>query len=145
MEDFLKAAIARIPTLAGVKFSSVDMFDLGRCLVLDKERIQILYGGDEVSHKIRLPFSSFLVIVKPILLANICWISMFNVEKRPNVVGQHLVNGNIGHAGKRSNIVGQRLLNGIVGRRKNVPTLLSNICWTRSWVKHDWLLLGLSC
>lgn len=48
MEDFLKAAIARIPTLAGVKFSSVDMFDLGRCLVLDKERIQILYGGDEI-------------------------------------------------------------------------------------------------
>ena len=50
MEDFLKAAMLKIPTLAGVKFSSYDMFDLGRCLLLDKERIQILYGGDEVSN-----------------------------------------------------------------------------------------------
>lgn len=49
MEDFLKAAMLKIPTLAGLKFTSYDMFDLGRCLVLDKERIQILYGGDEVS------------------------------------------------------------------------------------------------
>ena len=49
MEDFLEAAMLKIPTLAGLKFTSYDMFDLGRCLVLDKERIQILYGGDEVS------------------------------------------------------------------------------------------------
>ena len=49
MEDFLKAAMLKIPTLAGLKFTSADMFDLGRCLVLDRERIQILYGGDEVS------------------------------------------------------------------------------------------------
>lgn len=50
MEDFLKAAILRIPTLAGVKFTSTDMFDLGRCLVLSAlhEKIQILFGGDEV-------------------------------------------------------------------------------------------------
>ena len=49
MEDFLKAAIPKIPTLAGIKFTSINMFDLGRCLVLDKERIQVLFGGDEVS------------------------------------------------------------------------------------------------
>lgn len=50
MEDFLKAAVLRIPTLAGVKFTSTDMFDLGRCLVLSAlhEKIQILFGGDEV-------------------------------------------------------------------------------------------------
>lgn len=50
MEDFLKAAILRIPTFAGVKFSSTDMLDLGRCLVLSAldEKIQILFGGDEV-------------------------------------------------------------------------------------------------
>ena len=49
MEDFLTAAMPKIPTLAGLKFTSYDMFDLGRCLVLNKNRIQILYGGDEVS------------------------------------------------------------------------------------------------
>ena len=49
MEDFLKAAIPKIPTLAGLKFTSIDMFDLGRCLVLGDEKIQILFGGDEVS------------------------------------------------------------------------------------------------
>lgn len=48
MEDFLKAALPKIPTLAGLKFSSRDMYELGRCLVLDKERVQILFGGDEV-------------------------------------------------------------------------------------------------
>lgn len=50
MEDFLKAAILRIPTFAGVKFSSTDMLDLGRCLVLSAldEKIQILFGGDEI-------------------------------------------------------------------------------------------------
>jgi len=48
MEDFLKAAIPKIPTLAGIKFTSINMFDLGRCLVLDKERIQVLFGGDEI-------------------------------------------------------------------------------------------------
>ena len=50
MEDFLKAAILRIPTLAGVKFSSTDMLDLGHCLALSAldEKIQILFGGDEV-------------------------------------------------------------------------------------------------
>jgi len=49
MEDFLKAAIPKIPTLAGLKFTSIDLFDLGRCLVLGEEKIQILFGGDEVS------------------------------------------------------------------------------------------------
>ncbi|KAJ7392858.1 hypothetical protein OS493_010519 [Desmophyllum pertusum] len=48
MEDFLRAAVPRIPTLVGLKFTSIDMFDLGRCLVLDDERIQILFGGDEI-------------------------------------------------------------------------------------------------
>ena len=49
MEDFLRAAVPKIPTLVGLKFTSIDMYDLGRCLVLDDERIQILFGGDEVS------------------------------------------------------------------------------------------------
>lgn len=48
MEDFLEAAMPKIPTLAGLKFTSVDLFDLGRCLVLGEEKIQILFGGDEV-------------------------------------------------------------------------------------------------
>lgn len=48
MEDFIKAAMPKIPTLAGLKFTSIDLFDLGRCLVLAEEKIQILFGGDEV-------------------------------------------------------------------------------------------------
>jgi len=48
MEDFLKAAIPKIPTLAGLKFTSIDLFDLGRCLVFGEEKIQILFGGDEI-------------------------------------------------------------------------------------------------
>ena len=48
MEDFLKAAIPKIPTLAGVKFTSGDMFDLGRCLILEDQRFSIMFGGDEV-------------------------------------------------------------------------------------------------
>ena len=49
MEDFLKAAIPKIPTLVGVKFTSINMFDLGRCLILNDEKFLILFGGDEVS------------------------------------------------------------------------------------------------
>lgn len=48
MEDFIKAAMPKIPTLAGLKFTSIDLFDLGRCLVLAEEKIQILFGGDEI-------------------------------------------------------------------------------------------------
>ena len=48
MADFLKAAIPKIPTLAGVKFTSGDMFDLGRCLILEDQRFSIMFGGDEV-------------------------------------------------------------------------------------------------
>ncbi|KAL9963931.1 hypothetical protein ACROYT_G027487 [Oculina patagonica] len=48
MEDFLKAAMPKIPTLAGIKFTSIDMFDLGRCLVFCDEKFQILFGGDEI-------------------------------------------------------------------------------------------------
>ncbi|XP_027038163.1 N-acetylneuraminate lyase-like isoform X1 [Pocillopora damicornis] len=48
MEDFLKAAIPKIPTLAGVKFTSGDMFDLGRCLILEDQRFSIMFGGDEI-------------------------------------------------------------------------------------------------
>ena len=48
MEDFLNAAKDKIPTLAGTKFTSSDMFDLGCCLCVDDGRFQMLHGGDEV-------------------------------------------------------------------------------------------------
>lgn len=48
MEDFLNAAKHKIPTLAGMKFTSSDMFDLGCCLCVDDGRFQMLHGGDEV-------------------------------------------------------------------------------------------------
>ena len=48
MEDFLTAASERIPSLAGVKFSCGDLFDLGRCITHSGGKYQMLYGGDEV-------------------------------------------------------------------------------------------------
>jgi N-acetylneuraminate lyase len=48
MADFLAAAAARIPTLAGVKFSHLDLLDLGRCVKLDGGRFQVFFGADEV-------------------------------------------------------------------------------------------------
>lgn len=48
MEDFLNTAKHKIPTLAGIKFTSSDMFDLGCCLCVDDGRFQMLHGGDEV-------------------------------------------------------------------------------------------------
>ena len=48
MEDFLKVAKDKIPTLVGMKFTSSDMFDLGCCLCVDGGRFQMLHGGDEV-------------------------------------------------------------------------------------------------
>ena len=52
MEDFLKAAIPKVPTLVGVKFTSINMF-LGRCLILNDEKFLILFGGDEVSKRLK--------------------------------------------------------------------------------------------
>ncbi len=48
MVDFLKAASGRIPNLAGIKFTSNDLMDLGRCLRFDGGRFNILSGCDEI-------------------------------------------------------------------------------------------------
>lgn len=47
MEDFLDAARDRLPTLRGLKYSSPDLSDYGRCVVHSGGRFQILYGCDE--------------------------------------------------------------------------------------------------
>jgi N-acetylneuraminate lyase len=45
---FLEQASARIPTLAGVKFSCQDLDTMQRCRALDKGRYNILFGVDEM-------------------------------------------------------------------------------------------------
>ncbi len=48
MVDFLKVAAGKIPNLAGIKFTSNDLMDLGRCLRFDGGRFNILSGCDEI-------------------------------------------------------------------------------------------------
>jgi N-acetylneuraminate lyase len=47
MPDFLAAAPARIPTLAGVKFSNPDLMAYQKCLHADAGRFDIPWGTDE--------------------------------------------------------------------------------------------------
>jgi len=47
MAEFLVAAEGKIPNLAGVKFTHMDMDDFGRCLDLAQDRFSILFGADE--------------------------------------------------------------------------------------------------
>ncbi|MDY7010942.1 MAG: dihydrodipicolinate synthase family protein [Planctomycetota bacterium] len=48
MVEFLQAAAERIPNLAGIKFTSEDLMDLGQCICLDAGRFNILFGRDEM-------------------------------------------------------------------------------------------------
>lgn len=48
MIDFLRKGKQKIPTLAGVKFSYENLFDLAQCLVYDNGRYDILFGKDEI-------------------------------------------------------------------------------------------------
>ncbi len=48
MEAFLDVASTRLPTLRGLKFTSKDLFEFGRCVVHSGGRYQIIYGADEV-------------------------------------------------------------------------------------------------
>lgn len=48
MIDFLKAAKARIPNLAGIKFTHENLMDYNQCLHFDGGRFNILWGRDEI-------------------------------------------------------------------------------------------------
>jgi N-acetylneuraminate lyase len=48
MAEFLPAAMAAIPTLAGVKFTDEDLADYARCLELADGRYEIFFGRDEI-------------------------------------------------------------------------------------------------
>ncbi len=48
MVKFLEVAAGRIPNLAGIKFTSNDLMDLGRCLRFDGGRFNILSGLDQI-------------------------------------------------------------------------------------------------
>jgi N-acetylneuraminate lyase len=45
--EVLELAAERIPTLAGVKYSDLDLVDLGRCVALGGGRLNVLFGVDE--------------------------------------------------------------------------------------------------
>ncbi len=47
MPEFLDAAVQRIPTLAGIKFSNLDLIAFQRCLRSHDGRFDILWGTDE--------------------------------------------------------------------------------------------------
>ena len=47
MPEFLKAACAKIPSLAGLKYSDDDMMDFGQCLDFCDGKFDILFGVDE--------------------------------------------------------------------------------------------------
>ena len=47
MVQFIKAAAEKIPNLAGIKFTSEDLMDFGRCLSFNG-KINMLYGRDEM-------------------------------------------------------------------------------------------------
>jgi N-acetylneuraminate lyase len=48
--EFLPAAAARIPTLAGIKYTFEDLEDFDRCLKFDGGRYDVLFGRDELLH-----------------------------------------------------------------------------------------------
>jgi len=48
MRSFLVAAGAKIPTLAGVKYTYEDLMDLGLCMELENGRFDMLFGRDEI-------------------------------------------------------------------------------------------------
>ena len=54
MEDFLDQAGPRLPTLRGLKYTSKDLFEFGRCVTSQAEKYQIIYGSDEVMGHIQI-------------------------------------------------------------------------------------------
>ena len=48
MEEFLDEVGSRLPTLRGIKFTSPDLHQLGRCVVHSNGKYSILYGCDQV-------------------------------------------------------------------------------------------------
>lgn len=48
MADFLPRAAAAIPNFAGIKFTSEDLMDYGRCLAAAGDDFDVLFGRDEI-------------------------------------------------------------------------------------------------
>ena len=48
MTELLEAGAARIPTLAGLKFSDDDLMDFGQCVASFGDRYDLFYGRDEM-------------------------------------------------------------------------------------------------
>lgn len=48
MPDFLRSGSSRIPTLAGIKFSTSDLMQFRRCATLDDGRYTMFFGSDEM-------------------------------------------------------------------------------------------------
>lgn len=48
--EFLPAAAARIPSLAGIKYTYEDLEDFARCVRFENGRFDVLFGRDELLH-----------------------------------------------------------------------------------------------
>ena len=79
MEEFLDAASSRLPTLRGIKYSSTDLHQLGRCVVHSGGRYSMLYGCDQVRYlvcssciKTRYLRRSYQYIALTLALASLC-------------------------------------------------------------------------
>ncbi|MBF89317.1 MAG: hypothetical protein CMG75_06575 [Candidatus Marinimicrobia bacterium] len=48
MEEFLKLAVHELPSLVGLKFNNTDLSMLERCMNIEHEKFDILYGVDEM-------------------------------------------------------------------------------------------------
>ena len=78
MEEFLDAASSRLPTLRGLKFTSPNLLEFGRCVVHSRGRSQIMYGMDEVSeHGSSVAMFSVLLSTIPWLLSLTCSMLFF--------------------------------------------------------------------
>lgn len=55
MEEFLDAASSSLPTLRGIKYTSPELFEFGRCVTTQGSKYQVIYGADEVSLNQLLP------------------------------------------------------------------------------------------
>ena len=64
MEEFLDAASSRLPTLRGIKYSSMDLHQLGRCVLHSGGRFTMMYGCDEVERQgtLQMDCNSTLVL-----------------------------------------------------------------------------------
>ena len=85
MEEFLDAASSRLPTLRGLKFTSPDLMEFGRCVVNSGGKFQIMYGVDQVSKA--QPASPIVKHPGPVnVLLQCCWVTPLSLSSSNSLV-----------------------------------------------------------